>query len=234
MAVKHRYSILVLVLMVGIITSPVTKAADSVCYGTTDKGKLENGCKLPYHGDNFTAYSRLGSLLGRTYLHCKVAEVVQAAYQDIKEQYPNKVLVYGETGWAAGGRFEPHKTHQNGLSVDFMVPVTDKAGNSISLPTNAFNKYGYAIDFDAEGRKDDLLIDFELMATHILAIKHAADAKQVKIWRIIFDPKLQPFLHKTTAWPALAGRVKFSKRRSWVRHDEHYHIDFDVPCKPLK
>ena len=207
--------------------------ADSICYGTTSKGKLEQGCKLPYSGDNFTAYSRLGSTLGRTYVHCKVSKVILAAYEELKLQYPDKIFVYGETGWASGGSFKPHKTHQNGLSADFMVPVVDRSGRSIRLPTNAFNKYGYDVDFDGQGHNGEIAIDFEAVAAHILAIKHAADANHVKIWRVIFDPKLQPFLHTTKAWPALKGQVKFSERRSWVRHDDHYHIDFQVPCKPL-
>jgi len=29
-----------------------------------------------------------------------------------------------------------------------------------------------------------------------------------------------------------SGTVRFSTRRSWVRHDEHYHVDFDIPCEP--
>lgn len=207
--------------------------ADSICYGTTSKGKLEHGCKLPYAGDNFSAYSRLGATLGRTHVHCKVSAVVLAAYDDLRNSSPDKVFVYGETGWASGGSFKPHKTHQNGLSIDFMVPVVDKAGKSVPLPTSAFNKYGYEIDFDAKGNNGELTIDFEALAAHILAIKRAADVRQVKIWRVIFDPKLQPFLHTTKAWPGLEGQVKFSERRSWVRHDEHYHIDFEIPCRPL-
>lgn len=207
--------------------------ADSICYGTTSKGKLEHGCKLPYAGDNFTAYSRLGSTLGRTYVHCKVSELVLAAYADLAKTHPDKLFVYGETGWASGETFKPHKTHQNGLSVDFMVPAVDRSGKSVPLPTNALNKYGYNLEFDAKGNTGELTIDFEAMAAHILAIKRAADEKQVKIWRVIFDPTLQPLLHATKAWPELEGRVKFSERRSWVRHDDHYHIDFDLPCEPL-
>ena len=149
-----------------------------------------------------------------------------------KEQ-PDKVFVYGETGWASGGSFKPHKTHQNGLSVDFMVPVVDGKGKSVALPTSIFNKYGYDLAFDSNGKYDDLSIDFEALAAPLLAIKRAADANQIKIWRVIFDPKLQPFLRGTTAWPELDGKVTFSKRRSWVRHDEHYHIDFIIPCKSL-
>ncbi len=208
-------------------------ASESVCYGTTSKGKLDKGCKLPYDGDNFTAYSRLGVTLGRNYVHCKIADIVLAAYDELNRQHPGKVFVYGETGWASGGSFWPHRTHQNGLSVDFMVPVVAKSGQSVPLPTNAFNEYGYDIDFDGKGTNGDLAIDFEAVSAHILAIKRAADAKQITIWRIIFDPKLQPFLHRTKAWSALKGQVKFSERRSWVRHDDHYHIDFEIPCKPM-
>ena len=29
----------------------------------------------------------------------------------------------------------------------------------------------------------------------------------------------------------LKDNIQFSKRRSWVRHDEHYHVDFAIPCK---
>jgi penicillin-insensitive murein endopeptidase len=208
-------------------------SSESICYGTTSKGKLEYGCKLPSEGDNFFAYSSLGVMLGRTYVHCMVADVIKKAYADLHEQYPRTVFMYGETGWASGGSFKPHKTHQNGLSVDFMVPVLDKAGKSVPLQANALNKYGYDIEFDADGKYKELAIDFEAIAAHLSALKKAAESKNVKIWRVIFDPELQPFLQKTKAWPAIKDQLEFSKRKSWVRHDDHYHVDFSVSCQPL-
>ena len=216
-----------------LLIAPIAVGAESICYGTTSKGKLENGCKLPSEGDNFVSYSRLGNMLGRTYVHCKVADVIKTSFKALNEKHPKKVFMYGETGWSSGGSFKPHKTHQNGLSVDFMVPVIDKSGKSVPLPTNAFNKYGYDIEFDAQGRYDELTIDYEAITAHLLAIKKAADAEKVKIWRVIFDPELQPFLKKTKSWPAIKGQIQFSKKRSWVRHDDHYHIDFKITCKPL-
>lgn len=220
------------VVCLALFSPPV--AASSVCYGTTANGALEKGCKLPYDGGNFRAYSRAGSLLGRTYVHCKVAGVITAAYGKLGQQLSDRFFVYGETGWASGGSFRPHKTHQNGLSVDFMVPVVDAAGRSVPLPTSAFNRYGYDIDFDGEGRGGGLQIDFEAMAAHILALSRSADEAGIGIWRVIFDPKLQPMLRSTAAWPALEGRVQFSTRQSWVRHDDHYHVDFAVPCRPMQ
>lgn len=219
--------------LVGIAAASSASPAESICYGTTSNGRLENGCALPYEGANFTGYSWLGSTIGRTHVHCRVAEVVLAAYEELQREYPDKVFVYGETGWPSGGSFKPHKTHQNGLSVDFMTPVVNGAGESVPLPAHVFNRYGYDVEFDTRGRTDELSIDFEAVAAHLLALKRAADSRQVRIWRVIFDPGLQPFLRGTKAWPHLDGRLEFSKRRSWVRHDDHYHVDFDLPCRPL-
>jgi penicillin-insensitive murein endopeptidase len=158
--------------------------------------------------------------------------VVLEAYAALEKQRPGTVFVYGETGLSGGGRFRPHKTHQNGLSVDFMVPVKNGAGESVPLPTWPTNKFGYSIDFDPRGRYDDLAIDFEAMALHIESLSRAAAKADVGISRVIFDPKLQPYLHETEAWPRIA-HLQFSKKRSWVRHDEHYHIGFELPCEPL-
>jgi penicillin-insensitive murein endopeptidase len=31
----------------------------------------------------------------------------------------------------------------------------------------------------------------------------------------------------------LREHVNFMKGRAWVRHDEHYHVDFRIACGPL-
>jgi penicillin-insensitive murein endopeptidase len=146
---------------------------------------------------------------------------------------PKKVFVYGETGKLKGGPFKPHKTHQNGLSVDFMVPVLDKKGKSVRLSTNIFNKWGYGIEFDSNGKYKDYTIDFETISAHLYYLDRCARAQGVGIRLVIFDPQFTQRLHKTQYWPYLSQKVVFSKKRSWVRHDEHYHVDFDLPCQPL-
>ena len=146
---------------------------------------------------------------------------------------PDRVFVYGETGWKEGGQFKPHKTHRNGLSVDFMVPVLDENGQSVELPSSILNKWGYDLEFDSKGQLDDLKIDFIAIAEHIYQLDLLSKKKGLAIWRVIFDPELQPFLQDSPRWPYLRDNVQFSTKRSWVRHDEHYHIDFDVQCEPL-
>ncbi len=212
--------------------APAASAKQSTCHGSTQQGRLENGVRLPLWGTNFQSYSLVASLLGRTYVHSKVREVVVSAYQALEGTAPAKVFVYGETGWRSGGRFSPHKTHQNGLSVDFMVPIVNKSGESVPLPSNPFNKMGYAIEFDGTGNYKSYAIDYESMAFHIASIHKAANAAGIKIWRVIFDPALQPPLFKTSQGEYLRRHIEFSRKPSWVRHDEHYHIDFDVGCEP--
>jgi len=209
-------------------------AAESVCYGTTAKGRLENGVQLPFSGKNFTTYSQILAGVGRTYVHSRVRTVVVNAYAAVENTHPAKRFVYAETGWATGGRIKPHKTHQNGLSVDFMVPVVDAGGDSVPLQTGPFNRYGYGIEFDAKGCAEDLCIDFEALGAHLKALHVAAAKEGIGIWRVIFDPRLQPLLYHTQAGPYLEAHLFIPRGRSWVRHDEHYHVDFEVQCRPLQ
>ncbi len=211
-----------------------TDRPESICYGTAEKGRIENAWQLPASGENFSAYSRAGVLTGRNYIHSKVYAIILDAYKELERQQPGKKFVYGETGWKTGGRFRPHKTHQNGLSVDFFVPVLDKNGKSVPLPANLFNKFGYAIEFDSHGKYKNYAIDFDAMAAHLTALKEAADRHGIKILRVIFETDLQGHLFKTPDGEKLQSLMTFSKKPSWVRHDEHYHVDFDVQCKGFR
>jgi len=206
---------------------------ESICYGTTANGRLENGVQLPGKGNNYRAYSIILAGAGRTFVHSRVYDVVVNTYTSLEKSRPKSMFVYGETGWIIGGRFKPHKTHQNGLSVDFMVPVVDPEGNSVPLPTGPFNKYGYGIEFDKKGRYKDLTIDFEAMAAHIRALHVEARKAGIDIWRVIFDPRLQPYLYAAKNGKYIQRHIRIPAKKSWVRHDEHYHVDFKVPCQPL-
>ncbi|WP_207681439.1 penicillin-insensitive murein endopeptidase [Desulfonema magnum] len=207
------------------------KVRESTCYGTTKKGRLENGVRLPRSGTNFVPYSSFGVMAGRTYVHSKVFEVIVKTYAILNKTHPDKIFMYGETGFKNGGKFKPHKTHQNGLSADFMVSVLDKAGKSVPLPTSIFNKFGYSLEFDKKGGYKDYTIDFEAMAAHLMILHKECQKAGIGIWRVIFDPELQPYLFKVRHGSYLIKKLRFSEKPSWVRHDEHYHVDFKVKCK---
>ena len=77
-----------------------------------------------------------------------------------------------------------------------------------------------------------LRIDFEAVALHLAELKRSAAHHHVRIARVIFDPKLREHLATTTAWKNIAD-LPFMLQPAWVRHDEHYHVDFDVSCQSL-
>lgn len=203
---------------------------ESQCYGTTANGRLKNGVKLPLSGKNFVSYSYIAIALGRTNVHSAVKKILVNSYQELLRKYPAKVFKYAETGLREGGRFKPHKTHQNGLSIDHMVPVT-KDGKSTHLPTHPFNKLGYSIEFDKKGNFEGYKLDYEALSSLIVEIDIQTKKLGYRIWRVIFDPKMTPKLFRTSHAKYLKEKINFSKRRSWVRHDEHIHIDFEIPCK---
>lgn len=210
--------------------SGIANAGQSVCFGTTAHGSLEYGVRLPATGTNFEGYSMLGRLLGRTYVHSAVRDIMLDAYHSLSVSHPDKVFKYAETGFAGGGEFKPHKTHRNGLSVDFMVPVTNPEGKSVHLPTHPFNKFGYNIEFDADSRYEDFTIDYDALAAHIVALHKAAVSKGYSLVRVILAPEYQSNLYHTEFADYLKTNLSFSTRRAWVRHDEHYHVDFAIPC----
>jgi penicillin-insensitive murein endopeptidase len=232
--IQNHILFVIIAIIVGSMPALSASAVESTCFGTVANGRLENGVRLPDRGKNFSAYSSLGATLGRTYVHSRVAEIVVAAYKDMEQSAPEKVFVYGETGWVSGGRIRPHKTHKNGLSVDFFVPVIDSAGRSVYLTTGVGNKFGYSIEFDENARFEGYTIDFEAIAEHLYQLDVAAKAHGSGIKQIIFDPPYLPRLFATTRGKFLKDNLSFMKGKAWIRHDEHYHVDFSVACKPLK
>ena len=228
----HRSLLTIITILVSMTASAAT--LESTCFGTVANGHLNNGVKLPSDGKNYIAYSSLGVTLGRTYVHSKVAKIVVAAYTALEKSASGKVFIYGETGWSAGGEIEPHKTHKNGLSVDFIVPVTNSSGRSVYLPTGVNNKFGYNIEFDANAKFEGYTIDFEAIAEHLYQLNVAAKAAGVSIALVILDPPYYPKLFATKRGQYLKDNIKFMKGKAWIRHDEHYHVDFSVPCKPNK
>jgi penicillin-insensitive murein DD-endopeptidase len=203
----------------------------SVCHGTAANGSLESGRRLPHAGVNYRAYSTLGFLLGRTFVHESVRNAMRDAYAALSQSRPELRFIYAESGWPWGGRFYPHRTHANGTSADFHVPVRTLDGQPSELPTSPFNQFGYAVEFDDAGRAGPLAIDFQAMGLHLIALDQAARKNHIRIRRVIFDPRLQPKLAATEPGAQAMARLTFNRRPAWIRHDEHYHVDFDVPCR---
>lgn len=227
---KFRLFVLIAISVKTMLNSSQSSA--STCFGTPKSGRIEGAVPLPAKGRNFTAYSSVGVLLRRNYVHKKVHDTVVAAYEILEKRLPTQSFVYGETGWPHGGNFYPHKTHQNGLSVDFMVPLRSESGKAVEFPASVANKWGYGLEFDAKGRLGEMMIDFSAVAKHLKALDEAAQKNGIRISHVIFDPAFQDMLRAVPEWKNLSFPLYMHK--VWIRHDEHYHVDFQIPCEPIK
>jgi penicillin-insensitive murein endopeptidase len=61
----------------------------------------------------------------------------------------------------------------------------------------------------------------------------AAERNGVGISRVIFDNEYVPKLYDTKRGRFVEQAIPFMKGEPWIRHDEHYHLDFAVPCRPM-
>ncbi|MFO1250242.1 MAG: penicillin-insensitive murein endopeptidase [Inhella sp.] len=193
------------------------------------QGRIEGAVQLPLDGPNFRAYSTLAATLGRTHVHEQVAAVLAQSFARLQRERPELQFVYGETGKRHGGPMPPHRTHQNGLSVDLFVPVRDAQGRSVPLPTPVGLRFGYDIEFDAQGRWQDYRIDFEALAAWLRALHEAAQAQNAPLVRVILEPAYQA---RVIAIDPGLKELPWMKGKPWVRHDEHVHLDFGVACRP--
>lgn len=202
-------------------------------FGAGSCGRLKGGVALPCAGHNFKAFSPLACVARRNYLHPLVARTVVDAYALLRDKHPGRTWQYGEMGWPHGGRFWPHRTHRAGVSADFMVPVV-RHGKPATLPSHPFNQFGYGIEFSAQGVAGSQHVDWVALADHLHALRQAGKHHGVSIKLVILDHLFRPHLFK--ADPAVRA-LPFNKGKPWIRHDEHYHVDFTLPApyhRPLR
>ena len=238
MKVKKRWIFLgaTIILMVGLSIPEMvhTNAGASESVGSVREGKLHNGWLMPFKGNNFRYFSRLSYyILNNAYVNSKVYDVLMDAYASCETSCPGKEFVLMECTRKRGGRMLIHWTHQNGTSVDFMVP-TNRADGKSSL-SNKAGMFHYLFQYNAEGKfklSPKTEIDFETMAKHILALDDAAKKNGLGIHKILFNTYLQDELYNTTAGKELKARdIRIKPVLSELinrYHDDHYHVDFDL------
>lgn len=199
-------------------------ALPSACHGATNGGWVRGATRPPIRGGNFRTYCLLCVLALRTYGHAPAVDAMLDGYAELARTRPRTTYVYGEIGHPWGRRFPPHRTHRNGLSFDFMVPLTEG-----TLPTTWRNRFGYDAAYGSDGRGDGGRIDFAALADHLVALDRAARERSGSIALVVLAPDLQDAV-RAAANGALDD-MRFNRRPSWVRHDDHYHVDFAFACE---
>lgn len=199
--------------------------------GSPGKGKLENAKLIPFSGKNFEYFDSGSYLMGRAYTNDKVLRTVLATYQDLDSAMPGRKFYIMEASKQFGGKLWPHRTHQNGLSIDFMMPLLkDKK------PYYGFAKLGvqhYQLHFNDNGTYEDdesIKIDFNTIARHILMLNKQAKNQRMKVNKVIIKIEYKPHLFATEYGKLLkkSGIYVVQSLTPAVNqlHDEHFHIDF--------
>lgn len=199
--------------------------------GTVSNGSLKNGIKLPYKGENYKYFSKLSYyILNRAYVNAKVYNTVLEAYKTCEATCPNVYFRVMECSRRHGGKIVPHRTHQNGLSVDFMIPLK-KGGKQYGL-YDKMGEWHYLLNADENGNvTKSVEIDFETLAKHILALDDAARKNGLMVKKVILKINLKDDLFKTESGKKLKQRgiyfvMNLSKTIDNL-HDDHYHVDFE-------
>lgn len=205
--------------------------AQSTCYGRVGDGRAEGTVSLPREGVNYVRMAQGPVTAGRVYVHSMVFDILMDAYVALAQERPKIRWVYGETGLPQGGSFPPHKTHQNGLSVDLFVPVVDGEGNSVQFPNRADNGWGYQVDFDAAGGNATHRIDFANLGELLYQLHAAAKRRGSGLALVVFQRELRPALFATARGAWLKENIPFPNWDDSVRHDDHIHVDFVADCR---
>lgn len=207
------------------------KTGKSEASGTVSKGTLKNGRIFPFKGPNFIYFDSTSYLNKHAFTHEKVHNAVLATYKTFEIILPAFEFGLMECSNEHGGKIWPHRTHQNGLSVDFMSPLL-----KIGVSCTDFNTIGlphYLMDFDDDGvytEDSAYSIDFDLMARHILILNEEAKKKGLKIEKVILKIALKDNLFATEYGKKLkSSGIYFATNLSDLidsLHDDHYHVDF--------
>lgn len=207
-----------------------TNTGESISIGDYNGGAMHNGYLLPYRGENFKCYSLLSYyVFDREYVNSKVFQTFIESYAELEKIY-DRDFIYMEAARKEGGRLYPHRTHQNGLSIDFMTPLV-KDGKPKYY--NTLGVFRYALNFDDEGRlKQDksVQIDFNLLAHQILILDEKARKNGLTLKKVILNTTLKDDLFNTDYGRKLkATGIYFAQKLTPqlnMLHDDHFHVDF--------
>jgi penicillin-insensitive murein endopeptidase len=201
--------------------------------GTVSNGELKNGKLIPFRGKNFTYFDAQSYLNGRAFLNDKVLNTLLNAYKQFETLLPQRMFTVMECSNRDGGKLFPHRTHQNGLSIDFMMPLQKDGKPYYGLDTIGANHY--FLEFDNDGKyiiDPAISIDFNLVAQHILVLKTVATILNVNIKKVIINTDLKDELFATATGQKLksSGIYVVQKLSPVINslHDDHYHIDFEI------
>lgn len=213
------------------IASNSVDSLPSESSGTVGAGSLKHGRLVPFSGSNFQYFDTLSYLSGRAFVHQKTQAILLTAMTKLQQLQPDDRFYIMECSNACGGEMKPHRTHQNGKSIDFMTPLKCNGKHAYKYDSLGVNHYW--MDFNDRGiysSDPSYSVDFDLLATWMLCLHDAAKEHGAKIEKIIWKMELKDELFATKNGKVLQQKgVYFAKQLTPLingLHDDHFHVDF--------
>jgi penicillin-insensitive murein DD-endopeptidase len=206
----------------------------SISYGSPGDGKIEYPYQVRYSGKNYRYFSLLSFfIMDNGFVHSNLEQTIQDTYRECEKTCPDKFFRIMECSDRKGGKLRLHRTHRNGLSIDFMVP---KLKNNTQVKRyDRLGLWHYLLNFDSSGRlrgNKKVCIDFETLGKHIIALDNAARKNDLRIDKVILKLDLKDDLFATEAGKEIRRRgIYFAQNLPAIvnkLHDDHYHIDFKL------
>jgi penicillin-insensitive murein endopeptidase len=204
----------------------------SASHGTTGNGSLENAYQINYSTKNSKYFSFISYyLMDNGFVNSKLYQTLIDSYKECEKTCSETKFRIMECSDKQGGKLYLHRTHQNGLSVDFMVPKTKNGRQS-----RFYDRIGllhYLLNFDSSGKfnlNKKISIDFETIGKHIISLDNAAKKNGLVISKVILKIDLKDDLYNTESGKEVKKRgiyfAKYLPKYIDIMHDDHYHIDF--------
>ncbi|MCR6637865.1 MAG: penicillin-insensitive murein endopeptidase [Sporocytophaga sp.] len=205
----------------------------STSTGTVSGGALINGKLFPFQGANYQYFDTSSYINNRAFLNDKIRTAVISSYKQLEKEIPDRKFFIMECSNKNGGKIFPHRTHQNGLSIDFMMPLIK--GNKAFYDLDTIGAGHYWLDFDNEGKYSEdksISIDFDLVARQILSLETQARNNGYKIQKVIIKTEYKNLIFATPYGKKLKqSNIYFvNSLTSLINslHDDHFHIDFEI------
>lgn len=229
-----KYTFLILIPL--LISCKSHTKGKSVSIGKVNNGSLKNGVKFSYKGENYSYFSSTSYfILNRSYVHEKVRAVTLNAYRNLNKRFPSQKWGVMECSRKHGGKMKPHRTHQNGTSIDFMTPMKWVKSNKQYRWKAHLGVWHYLLTFDKDGylnKRKKVQIDFDMIANHILELNREAKKQGLTIKKVLLKINLKDNLFKSKAGKKLKKTgIYFAKYLTPMvdnMHDDHYHVDFGI------
>ena len=209
----------------------VNDTIESTSIGNAGNGSLTNATLIPFKGSNYSYFDKTSYLGGRAFTHSSVAKITIDTYRSLAEQKIQRHFKVMEFSRKEGGKMFPHRTHQNGLSVDYMMPLVKNGEPYYELDKKGASHY--MLDFNRDGKfaeDSSIEIDFDMAALHILELEKQARKNGMRIHKVIFNTHLKDELYASqNGKKLLRSGIYVTRNLSKLindLHDDHYHVDF--------